>query len=167
MLKSIAGQTGWRVYVEPGATLDASTKFKNLAAGDALKMLLGDLNFALVPKTGAPWQLYVFRTAMKNATHLVETKTPKHVANELMVKVKPGTDINALAKMLGAKVVGSMDKYGAYLPYNLMVQTQRTTPFRSFKWTVMFKPQITTTSSIHRRLSRLLRRHPLPKYRSP
>ncbi len=115
LLKSIAAQTGWHVYVEPGATLDASTKFKNLAAGDALKMLLGDLNFALVPKVNGPSQLYVFRTAMKKATHLVDAKTPKHVANELMVKVKPGTDIKALAKKLGAKVIGSMDKYGVYL----------------------------------------------------
>jgi hypothetical protein len=114
LLKSIALQTGWRVYVEPGTTASASTKFKNLAAGDALKMLLGDLNFALVPKFNAPSQLYVFRTAMKNATQLVSSK-PKHVSNQLTVKVRPGTDIDALAKALGAKVVGRMDKYGVYL----------------------------------------------------
>lgn len=116
LLKSIARQTGWHVYVEAGSTVDASTKFKDLPVGDALKMLLGDLNFALVPKTGSPWQLYVFRTTMKNATHLVVSpKDAKHVANQLMVKVKPGTDINALAKSLGAKVIGKMDKYGVYL----------------------------------------------------
>lgn len=115
LLKSIAGQSGWRVYVEAGSAVDTSTKFKNLPTGEALKMLLGDLNFALVPKTGSAWQLYVFRTTMKNATHLVSAKTSKHVANQLMVKVKPGTDIDALAKSLGAKVVGKMDKYGAYL----------------------------------------------------
>jgi hypothetical protein len=51
---------------------------------------------------------------MKNATHLVSAEKPKHVPNELLVKVKPGTDINALAKMLGAKVIGRMDKYGLY-----------------------------------------------------
>ncbi|HEV2318884.1 MAG TPA: hypothetical protein VGV18_03995, partial [Verrucomicrobiae bacterium] len=62
LLKAIAGQTGWRVFVEPGSTLDSSTQFKNLPAGDALKMLLGDLNFALVPKSDSPWRLYVFRT---------------------------------------------------------------------------------------------------------
>ena len=113
LLKSIAGQTGWHVYVEPGSTLDASTKFRNLPAGDALKMLLGDLNFALVPKSDSPWQLYVFHTAMKNATQSVIAK-PKHVPNELLVKVKPGTNIDALAKMLGAKVTGRLDKYGIY-----------------------------------------------------
>lgn len=115
LLKSIAKQSGWHVYVEAGSTVDASTKFKNLPVGDALKMMLGDLNFALVPKTNTAWQLYVFRTTMKNATQLVSARTPKHVPNELIVKVKPGTDINALAKMLGAKVIGKMDKYGVYL----------------------------------------------------
>ena len=116
LLKSIASQAGWRVYLEPGATRTVSTKFKNLPSGEALKMLLGDLNFALVPKAHAAPELYVFRTAMKNATHLVGSpKEAKHVANELLVKVKPGTDIDALAKMLGAKVIGRMDKYGAYL----------------------------------------------------
>src|ERR1700739_2859214 len=114
LLKSVAGQTGWRVYVEPDSTLDASTKFKNLPAGDALKMLLGDLNFALVPKSDSPWQLFVFHTTMKNATHLVSAQKPKHVPNELLVKVKPGTNVDALAKMLGAKITGRMDKYGVY-----------------------------------------------------
>ncbi|HEV2453084.1 MAG TPA: S8/S53 family peptidase [Verrucomicrobiae bacterium] len=113
LLESIAGQTGWHVYVEPGSTLDASTKFKNLAAGDALKMLLGDLNFALVPESDSPWRLYVFRTTMKNATQKVSTR-PRHVPNELLVRVKPGTNIDALAKMLGAKVTGRLDKYGLY-----------------------------------------------------
>ncbi|HEY1786801.1 MAG TPA: hypothetical protein VGJ73_01535 [Verrucomicrobiae bacterium] len=113
LLKSIAGQSGWHVYVEPGSTLDSSTKFKNLAAGDALKMLLGDLNFALVPESDSPWRLYVFRTTMKNATESVTAK-PKHVPNELVVRVKPGTNIDALAKMLGAKVIGRNDKYGLY-----------------------------------------------------
>ena len=114
LLESIAGQTGWHVYVEPGSTLDASTRFKNVPSGDALKMLLGDLNFALVPKIGSSWQLYVFRTTMKNATHLVSAEKPKHVPNELVVKVKPGTDIDKLAKMIGAKVTGRLDKYGIY-----------------------------------------------------
>ncbi|MGH7979925.1 MAG: S8 family serine peptidase [Limisphaerales bacterium] len=114
LLTAIALQTGWRVYVEPGSSLDASTKFKNLPAGEALKMLLGDLNFALVPQTDSPWQLYVFRTNVKNATHLVSAHKPKHVPNELLVKVKPGTNIDALAKLLGAKVIGRLDKYGLY-----------------------------------------------------
>ena len=47
LLETIARETGWRIYVEPGTTRNASAKFKNLPSGDALRMLLGDLNFAL------------------------------------------------------------------------------------------------------------------------
>jgi thermitase len=77
-------------------------------------MLFGDLNFAFVPKVGSVSQLYVFQTEMKNATHLVSAQKAKHVANELLVKVKPGTDIKTLAKIYGAKITGQMDKYGVY-----------------------------------------------------
>jgi thermitase len=87
-----------------------------LPSDDALRMLLGDLNFARVPRTNAASQLYVFRTVMQNATRLVRaTNAPaKHVPNELLVKLKPGVNIDDLAKLLGAKVVGRMDKLGIY-----------------------------------------------------
>jgi len=45
---------------------------------------------------------------------VVKAAPPKRVANELLVKVKPGTDIDALAKSLGAKVVGRDDALGLY-----------------------------------------------------
>ena len=116
LLETIARETGWRIYVEPGTTRNASAKFKDLPSGDALRMLLGDLNFALVPRTNAASQLYVFRTARQNATRLVHAaNTPaKHVPNELLLKLKPGANIDNLAKLLGAKVVGRMDKLGIY-----------------------------------------------------
>ena len=117
LLEQITAQTGWRVYVEPGTTRSASAKFKNLPSGEALRMLFGDLNFALVPQTNAaPPRLYVFRTVMKNATRqvLAPKMAARHVANELLVKLKPGADIDALAKLLGAKVVGRNDKLGIY-----------------------------------------------------
>jgi hypothetical protein len=115
LLEDIAHQTGWHIFVEPDTDRNASVKFKNLPSGDALKMLLGDLNFALVPQTNAPSQLYVFRTVMQNATQPVRVIKPaRRIANELLVKVKPGTDIDALAKLLGAKVVGRLDKLGLY-----------------------------------------------------
>lgn len=119
MLEDIAHQTGWHIFVEPGATHLASTKFSGLPAGEALHKLLGDLNFALVPKTNGPTQLYVFTTAMENATLPVRLAKPvvkrqAHVANELIVKLKPGGNIDALAKAIGAKVTGRDDKTGIY-----------------------------------------------------
>jgi hypothetical protein len=44
----------------------------------------------------------------------VPKAAPKHVPNELLVKLKPGTDVDALAKALGAKVIGRDDKLGIY-----------------------------------------------------
>jgi hypothetical protein len=116
LLEKIASDAGWRIYVEPDTTHTTSAKFKDLPSGDALKRLLGNLNFALVPRTNGVPNLYVFRTVMKNATRLVlaPKATPKHVPNELLVKLKPGTDVDALAKLLGAKVIGRDDKLGIY-----------------------------------------------------
>jgi hypothetical protein len=115
LLEQIAVAADWKIFVEPGAEHNTSAKFKNLPLGDALKMLLGDLNFALVPQTNAPALLYIFRTTMKNATKQVTVAKPaRRVANELLIRVKPGTNIDALAKSVGAKITGRMDKLGVY-----------------------------------------------------
>jgi hypothetical protein len=116
LLEKIAADAGWHIYVEPDTTHTTSAKFKDLPSGEALKRLLGDLNFALVPQTNALPRLYVFRTVMKNATQRVLAAKPaaRHVPNELIVKLKPGTDVDALAKLLGAKITGRNDKLGLY-----------------------------------------------------
>ena len=120
LLTDIAHQTGWHIFVEPGIDRKADVKFSNLPSGEALKKLLGDLNFAFVPKTNEADQLYVFATTLRAATqrvHVAATNkvaVARHVANELLVKVKPGTDIDVLAKSLGAKVIGRDDKLGIY-----------------------------------------------------
>src|SRR5271154_4371400 len=71
LLEDIAHQTGWHILVEPGADQLADVKFNNLPTGDALKKLLGGLNFALVPQTNGPDFLYVFMTTMRAATRPV------------------------------------------------------------------------------------------------
>jgi len=120
LLEEIAGQTGWRVYVEPDEHFKSSVKFKNLPAGQALRRLLGEMNFAMLPQTNGPQRLYVFRTAMDHATKEVRSASArnvpkaKRVPNELLIRVKPGTDIEALAKLLGAKIVGSIPELNAY-----------------------------------------------------
>jgi len=120
LLTDIAHQTGWHIFVEPGIDVRTDVKFSNLPTGAALRKLLGDLNFAFVPKTNEADHLYVFATTIRAATQRVNVATTnkaaaqKHVANELIVKVKPGTDIDALAKLLGAKVIGRDDKLGIY-----------------------------------------------------
>lgn len=120
LLEDIAHQTGWHIFVEPNALgRQASSKFHELPRGEALHKLLGDLNFALVPQTNGPDELYVFTTTQSAATQRVTAPPPKvepmkHVPNELLVKLKPGADIDALAKKVGAKVVARNDKLGLY-----------------------------------------------------
>src|SRR5277367_3885185 len=73
LLEDIAHQTGWHILVEPGADRLADVKFNDLPPGEALKKLLGDLNFALVPQTNGPDFLYVLMTTMRAATRTVAT----------------------------------------------------------------------------------------------
>jgi hypothetical protein len=119
LLENIAAATGWQIFVEPDTTRTVTTKFKDRTPGDALKLLLGDLSFALMPQKGERSKLYVFRTTLKEATQLVKVqKAParwtKPIPDELVITVKPGTDIEALAKKLGAKIVGRADGLNTY-----------------------------------------------------
>ena len=120
LLERVAMETGWRIYVEPDMSYKASAKFKQLPSGEALRSLLGKINFALVPQTNAVPHLFVFRTAMEKATRqlrnpgkLGESRL-RRVPNELLVRVKPGTDIDALAASLGAKVTGRIPELNLY-----------------------------------------------------
>lgn len=121
LLEAIAAQSGWQVMVEPDLAQPASVKFKDLPHGEALRLLLGDLNFALVPQTNGAGRFYVFRTAQDRATQLVRaTPTlapavlPKRVPNELIVRVKPGADIDQLARLFGARVTGRIPELNTY-----------------------------------------------------
>lgn len=116
LLESIAAQTGWHVFVEPAPEFRASSKFKSLPSGEALGKLLKGLNYVLVPQTNQPANLYVFSSNIKNATQAVRAPTPtaRRVANELAIQVRPGTDVEALAKKLGARIVGRIPELNAY-----------------------------------------------------
>ena len=71
LLEDVAHQTGWHIFVEPDTERKVDVKFKDLSAGEALHKLLGDLNFAFVPKTNEASHLYVFKTSMQAATRRV------------------------------------------------------------------------------------------------
>ncbi len=157
LLQAIAHQTGWHVFVEPEADRNVSVTFHHASSGDALHKLLGNLNFALVPKTDEPWQLYVFTTRMENATRpVLAAQKPvaakqKHVPNQLLVKLKPGANIDALAKAIGAKVVDRNDKLGLYLlefpdatsTDAAMAQLQNNSDVQSVDYNYVFDPPTT------------------------
>jgi hypothetical protein len=118
LLEQIAKQSGWHVFVEPDVIKQtASAKFKDLSFSDALRMLLGNVNFAIVPQTNGPTRLYVFHTSAKNATQPVraaKAAAPRRIENQLLLRLKPGVNADALAKSLGAKITGRDDKHGIY-----------------------------------------------------
>ncbi len=122
VLEGVAKLTGWHVFIESNLNANVSVKFQELPSGDALHRLLGELNYAFVPQTNGQARLFVFRTARANATVAIrpgalsaskETAAQK-IPNELIVRLKPGANIDDLAKKLGAKVLGKIDGLNAY-----------------------------------------------------
>jgi hypothetical protein len=117
LLKKIARATGWKVYVEPGAAVAVSVKFKDVSQDEALRRLLGKLNYAK-DETNGMTRLLVFRTLAGAATQAVRAeKKDYRIPNEDLVKLKHGAGTNAidqLAKQLGAKVTGRDDRLGLY-----------------------------------------------------
>ena len=123
VLESISSATGWQIYLEPDTEYTVTTRFHNLKPADALRRLLGELNFALLPQTNAPARLFIYRNSVHEATQLIRVAKKsrpetagKAIPNELIVRLKPGAkeSIDALAKRLGAKVVGRLDGLNAY-----------------------------------------------------
>jgi Subtilisin-like serine proteases len=103
VLEGVSQLTGWHVFIESNATRQVSAKFNELPSGEALRILLGNLNFALVPQTNARPRLYVFHTVQRNATMHVTpgslantTESRNVIPNELLITLKPGSNINAL-----------------------------------------------------------------------
>lgn len=116
VLQVITTSTGWQVYVEPGTQHAVTAHFTDLPPADALRRLLGDLNFALLPQTDGSSKLFVYRHSVDAATELVRRSGERKstpIENELVVALKRGS-IDALAKKLGAQVVGRLDAVGAY-----------------------------------------------------
>lgn len=117
VLESVARQTGWRVYMEPDDSVSVTTSFTGMKVGHALDILLGDMSFALVPKLNEPSKLFVFRNSKADATKLIEvSKKPlaRRVPNEIIIKVAEGTDVEALAKSLGATITGAFPEHNLY-----------------------------------------------------
>lgn len=124
LLQKISGLTGWDVYLEPGVSYFASAKFKDLSRSEALRVLLGRMNFELSPQTNSQPKLFVFSTGAAKATELIRAEKNKIVlgknkviANHLIVSLKPGSKMNiyALAQQLGGKIIGKIDGVDSYL----------------------------------------------------
>ncbi len=124
LLKTISTATGWEVYLEPGTSYSASAKFRDIPHTDALRRLLGKLNFEISTQTNSVPKLFVFHTGAGKATQLIRGDAKKIILgkdrvilNHLIVSLKRGskTDINVLAQQLGAKVIGKLEGVDSYL----------------------------------------------------
>jgi hypothetical protein len=119
VLRLVAEASGWQVYMQPHSEHSANVKFRDRAPDEALKLLLGDLSFAILPQTNGPSRLLVFRNRANDATQLVASRksredTSKPIPNEVIVTLKPGARIEDLAKKLGATVTGRIDELNTY-----------------------------------------------------
>lgn len=116
LLKRIAQETGWHVYVEPVAGFKASARFVGLPTSQALRRLLGDMNFAIAPQTNEAPCLYVFEQSRNQATQRVSAAPTlaRRVPRELVIRARDGVDVEALAKSLGAKITGRIPELNAY-----------------------------------------------------
>ena len=60
VLQSLSEQEQWQIFVEPELMLQVTTRFRNLTHSQALRRLLSDVNFALIPSPGVPSKLLVY-----------------------------------------------------------------------------------------------------------
>ncbi len=126
-LEYLSQITGWTVYVEPGTSHTVSAKFKQRPIGEAMRMLLGNLSYALVPQTNSPPKFLVFSTTMEEATQFVkpaksDSTLSKPIPDELIVTLKKGEKPGNLFESLGAKVIGYSDALNSYPVFHLFLR---------------------------------------------
>ncbi len=121
LMKELAKVTNWQILVEPGTDVIVSAKFQDQTTREALNRLLREVNYAVVREADSPTKLLIFRTNAKNATQPVKSITEEEalieaarIANELIISVKPGTNIESLAARYGAKVIAGIPELGLY-----------------------------------------------------
>jgi hypothetical protein len=120
LLSRLSSVTGWKIYTDPEIDASISVKFAKLSQSDALKLLLGRANYALVPDSRNGAKLYVYDSSMSKATAFVSPdgtgKPTNWISNELILTLAPGSkqDVDKLAAELGGKVVAKSDGLNAY-----------------------------------------------------
>jgi hypothetical protein len=88
LLGVIKAETGWEVLVEPGLKGRVGVKFRDKPAADAMRFLLGDKRFSLVPRTKGGTRLMVYESALSGATRQVAAEMLAFEAEPLV----PGAD---------------------------------------------------------------------------
>ena len=122
VLSDIGALADWEVLVEPGLQATVSTRFEGLPAHQALRRILGNLNFAVLPGKNGRKKLYIYRHSIGSATKRLKPETEKQpfksrrIENEIIAALNfdsPET-IEKLAGSLNAEVAGKIDGLNAY-----------------------------------------------------
>ena len=117
VLGRIARATRWEIYIQPGTDRPINATFSNLPPQDALARLLGGLNFSLQPRTDGPPRLLIYQSDRDQATQRISNSNRLgRIPNELVVRLKADSQmsIEDLARELGGKVIGKVDKLNAF-----------------------------------------------------
>ena len=119
VLRQLSTVTGWRIFIEPGLSRLVNAKFKNLPSHEALPLILGSLNYALVSDGKNGQRLLVFQKDQKAATEFVRPDLSKPIPNELIVILKKGSKLTPeeIAKLIGGKVL-SVSKDGKAIRFS-------------------------------------------------
>ena len=85
VLQLLSDQEKWQILVEPDLNLNITTRFKNLSQTEALRRLLNDVNFVIIPSKNNQSRLLVYQTSSDNA---VKKVTPKILNNKSDLTIK-------------------------------------------------------------------------------
>ena len=77
ILSQLARVSGWKVLLQPGSDRPVYARFRNTERGEALRLILGDLNYALLPQNGGGSELRVYKTSMSEATIIIKGNHPE------------------------------------------------------------------------------------------
>ena len=122
VLSDIGALAEWEVLVEPGLQATVSTRFEGLPAHQALRRILGNLNFAVLPGKNGRKKLYIYRNSIRAATKQLKPKAgnqpsqSRRIENEIIAALNADSpeDMETLAKRLNAEVIGKIDGLNAY-----------------------------------------------------
>lgn len=122
VLSDIAALADWEVLIEPGLQATVSTRFEGLPAHQALRRILGNLNFAVLPGENGRKNLYIYRNSVRAATRQLHSEVEnrpfqsRRIENEIIATLNSDSPeaVEKLAGALNAEVVGKIAGLNAY-----------------------------------------------------
>lgn len=116
ILSEMSRQTGWEILTLQKLNERISVSINNEKTVDALKILLDDYVYTLLPNSSKRTRLSIYRNNVSEAIVLIapSPEPSKIITNEIAVVLKPGTDPDFLASQIKAKVIGKIPRMNAY-----------------------------------------------------